>query len=213
MISTFIAIGGMFYIVWIIKRDLPKRLKEEKEINKEEWEAQRERIDSIKKKNEEHQTKINEKINENQKAHKKAVFEKNRKTRAKEHYKNSAKKGKDYELYITDYFNQLGYKTKPFGILNGRKDKGVDVIIKKDKEITLIQCKNWKADSKYKITHTHLKEFLGNTTAFLENNKEKAEGYTIKKMFITSNDILDNSARHFLNENSIVEHKVIPMET
>jgi len=80
----------------------------------------------------------------------------------------------------------------------------------KGKEITLIQCKNWDA---CKITHKHLKEFLGNTTAFLENNKEKAHGYDIKRLYITSNDTLDNSARHFLNENSIVEHRVIPMES
>jgi len=81
----------------------------------------------------------------------------------------------------------------------------------KNKEITLIQCKNWKKNSTYKIKHKELKEFLGNTTAFLENNKDKAKGYNIKRLYITSNDVLDNSARHFLRENNVVEHMVIPM--
>ena len=112
-------------------------------------------------------------------------------------------------MYISDYFRKQGYKIKPFGILNGRKDKGIDVIIMKDKEITLIQCKNWKANSNYKVKHQHLKEFLGNTTAFLENNKDRAEGYTIKRLYVTSNDVLDNSAKYFLRNNKII---IIPQE-
>ena len=83
----------------------------------------------------------------------------------------------------------------------------------KDKEITFIQCKNWKENSKYEITHKDIKEFIGNTATFIEKeeNRDKADGYTIKRLYVTSNDVLDNSARHFLRENNSVGHIVIPM--
>ena len=124
-------------------------------------------------------------------------------------YKDNIKKGRDYEIFISNHFEKLGYKTKNHGLIHGRKDKGIDLIIMKNKEITLIQCKNWKADGR-RIKHNHLKEFLGNTTVFLEDNNDKAKGYNIKILYITSNDILDNSARHFLRENHhIIEHQII----
>ncbi len=82
----------------------------------------------------------------------------------------------------------------------------------KDKEITLIQCKNWKKDSKYKVDHNMLKAFIGNTTEFLEKNKDKADGYSIKRLFVTSNDTLDESARHFIKDSNLLEHKIIPIE-
>jgi len=146
------------------------------------------------------------------KEEKKKIFEKNRKERYKKHIKETAQKGRIYELYINDYFKKLGYTTKAFGEIHGKKDHGIDLIIKKEKNITFIQCKNWKQDGKYKIKHSHLKEFIGNTTAFIEKNKDKAEGYNIKRLYVTSFDILDNSAKHFLRDNEILEHAVIPMK-
>lgn len=125
--------------------------------------------------------------------------------REKEH------KGNQYEMYISKYFEKQGYKIKRNGLLYGKIDKGVDLIIMKNREITLVQCKNWKEKGK-KIRHNDLKEFLGNTTTFLENNKDKAEGYTIKRLYITSNDILDYSAKKFLEENkNTLEYQIIPI--
>ena len=192
LIIVFILIG---FIVWMIKyleKNLPNR--DKRIIKEHKAEVKREEVKNA------HATRQDLEI-------KKAVNSENKKKMVKD----NIRKGRDYELFITDYFRKQGYQIKPFGILNGRKDKGIDVIIKKDKEITLIQCKNWKEGSSYKIKHQHLKEFLGNTTAFLDNNKEKAAEYTIKRLYITSNDVLDNSARHFLRDNNIVEHRVIPM--
>ena len=193
IIILIIFIVFAVYIVKMLEKEIPLLLKRKRK----DWEAELTRKEVIKTHNEKHDLEI-----------KKVVKSENN----KKMYKDNVRKGRDYELFITDYFQKQGYQIKPFGILNGRKDKGIDVIIKKDKEITLIQCKNWKADSSYKIEHKHLKEFIGNTTAFLESNKEKANGYVIKRMYVTSNDVLDNSARHFLRDNSIVEHRVIPME-
>lgn len=191
------------YIVKILEKEIPLLLKRKKK----QWEAELKREEVKKAHEDKHELEIQQVVKEN----KKEVFEKNRKARAKQHYADSTKKGRDYEIFVEKYFEDQGYKTKPFGILNGRKDKGVDVIVMKNRVVTLIQCKNWKADGR-KIKHKELKEFLGNTTAFLDNRQKEAEGYEIKRMFVTSNDILDNSARYFLKDNEIVEHRVISME-
>lgn len=143
---------------------------------------------------------------------KRKAFEENRRKRAREHYIKIDKKGKEYELYIAEHFRKLGYKVKEHGLINGRADSGIDVIAMKDKEITLIQCKNWKENRKYKVDHNLLKAFIGNTTNFLEKNKNKAEGYSIKRLFVTSNDVLDSSAKYFLRDSNLIEHQIIPIE-
>ncbi|MCX6077037.1 MAG: restriction endonuclease [Campylobacterales bacterium] len=194
---------ALIAVVKIMEKGLPKLIKRKKA----EWEAEA-RSKEFRKQHE-----INEdmKIQKVVKEEKQKIFEANRKERNKQMHQNNIAKGKDYEIFIAEIFKNLGYKTQNHGLIHGRNDKGIDVIVMKDKEITLIQCKNWKADSKFKITHEKIKAFIGDTTAFLDNNKEKAKGYTIKRMFVTSNDILDDSARHFLRSNSIVEHVIIPM--
>jgi len=193
IITTIMGFGGMYYILWIIKKELPKRDERKKQL----WDTQ------VKNKQ-----KIQEYYNKEDLKIQKVVNEEKR----KKMYVDNIRKGRDYEIFIIDYFRKKGYQTKGHGLINGKKDKGIDVIVKKDKEITLIQCKNWKEDSSYKIKHRHLKEFLGNTTAFLENNKERAEGYSIKRLYVTSCDVLDNSAKYFLKDNSIIEHEIIPMK-
>ncbi|MDD3506375.1 MAG: restriction endonuclease [Sulfurimonas sp.] len=97
-------------------------------------------------------------------------------------------------------------------MIHGKADRGIDIIAMKNKEITLIQCKNWKENSKHKITHEKIKAFIGDTEEFLNKNREKAAGYTIKRLYVTSNDVLDNSAKYFLRDSSLVDHKVIPIE-
>ncbi len=229
--TTIMGFFGMFYILWLIKKELPirdKRIKKEwetevkikdaMEIHKENEELKiqqvinKNKIESIKKYEKEIATDKKRLSDNNEKPINLYNSIKNNKSslNRKQMYKDNKKKGRDYELFILKYFEKQGYKTKDNSFVNGKKDNGIDLIILKNKEITLIQCKNWKKDSSYKIKHRHLKEFLGNTTAFLYNNKEKAKGYKIKRMYITSNDVLDNSAKHFLNNNSILEHRVIP---
>ena len=204
--SLLITLFFVGYIIWIIKY-LEKKLPERDKRKKEEWKAEVKRAETIKNIEKKHEEEIQKAVQEE----KAEIFKKNRKIRARQHYIDNNKKGKDYEIFVENYFKNIGYKTKPFGRLNGRKDKGIDVIIMKDKVVTLIQCKNWKADGR-KIKHKELKEFLGNTTAFLDNRKKEAKNYKIKRMFVTSNDILDDSAKYFLKDTPIIEHRIIPME-
>jgi restriction system protein len=194
---------AMFAILKIFEKGIPKIINRKRA----EWEAEARSREFRK----QHENIEDMKIQKVVKEEKQKVFEEHRKERTKQMHQNNITKGKDYEIFIAEHFKNLGYKTQNHGLIHGRNDKGIDVIIMKDKEVTLIQCKNWKADSKYKITHEKIKAFIGDTTAYLDNNKEKAEGYNIKRLYVTSNDVLDNSARHFLRENNIVEHVIIPM--
>lgn len=192
--TIFWIIFFMAFVVMIfatIKKELPKRLQKEREI----WEN----------------NQIYNKESIYGKEERKKAFEENRRKRTREHYQNIDKKGKEYELFVANHFRNLGFKVKEHGLIHGREDSGIDVIAMKNKEITLIQCKNWKEDSKYKITHEKIKAFIGNTEEFLNKNRDKAEGYTIKRLYVTSNDVLDSSARYFLRDSNLVEHMILPM--
>ena len=198
----YIAIGfiiGILILGYLIKKDIKQQQEE------------RERKEKFKKAKQKEEKKIEEITKER----KRKIFEKNRKERAKKLYKENIQKGIEYEKYVARYFRARGYKVKEHGIQNGRKDKGIDIIAKKNNEILLIQCKNWKKDSKRKIDHIRIKEFIGNCTTFIEKNKNKIENkdYIFKKLFITSNKILDKSAKRYMEENKeIIMYMHLPFQ-
>lgn len=68
--------------------------------------------------------------------------------------------GIEYEMYIEYLLRLNGYKTIPFGSLNGLNDLGRDIIaFKTDNQgnniVYIIQCKNWSA-SKNKMIHENV---------------------------------------------------------
>ena len=120
--------------------------------------------------------------------------------------KENEKKGKDFELYVGKEYETLGYTVSYNGIGRKRKDEGIDIIAKNYQEILLIQCKNWKSK---KITHKELKEFIANCMIYKEKYL-KNEKRNIKNIYITSNDILEKSAKYFINENkNIIQYETI----
>ena len=120
--------------------------------------------------------------------------------------KVNEKKGKDFELYVGKEYETLGYTVSYNGIGRKRKDGGIDIIAKNYQEILLIQCKNWKSK---KITHKELKEFIANCMIYKEKYL-KNEKRNIKNIYITSNDILEKSAKYFINENkNIIQYETI----
>ena len=119
------------------------------------------------------------------------------------------KKGKEYEKLVGKYFEKEGYIIKYNGIENGKKDNTIDLIAIKQNEIILIQCKNWKENSKYKITHKDIKAFIGDTHTFIKENPQY-KNYNIKRLFVISNKILDKSAINYIKEHqNIIRYKVI----
>jgi Holliday junction resolvase len=121
--------------------------------------------------------------------------------------KEKKEKGKEYEEFVAGYFKIDGYEVNLHGIKKGKKDKGIDIICTKDEELILIQCKNWKEDSKYKINHENLKAFVGCCTEYV--NENKLFDKNIKLKFITSNYILDESGKKFLQESKTLQYEIL----
>jgi len=121
--------------------------------------------------------------------------------------KEAKQKGEEYEKFIAGHFKLEGYDIYLNGIKKSYKDKGIDIICSKDEEVILIQCKNWKRNSKYKIKHNHLKEFIGNCTAYANENNILEKD--IKLKFITSNYILDSCAKKYIEGNNLLQYEVI----
>lgn len=121
-----------------------------------------------------------------------------RKERYKRHMHRSKAKGDDYEAYVAEYFRNRGYSVAEHGKINGVNDQSIDLILKKENQITLVQCKNYRAETKYKIDHEKIKAFVGETAFYLQDNP-MYEGYELKRLYVVSNPVLDKSAIHFIN--------------
>ena len=119
---------------------------------------------------------------------------------SKQFIQNNIKKGKDYEKFVGQYFENKGYIVKFNGIEKGKKDNSIDLIAVKDKKIILIQCKNWKENGKYKIDEKMVKSFVGDTYSFVEHNNNY-KNYEIKRLFVISGKILDKSAYFYIKNN------------
>lgn len=124
-----------------------------------------------------------------------------------ERMKELKQKGREYEEFVAGYYKLDGYEVNLHGIKKGKKDKGIDIICTKDEELILIQCKNWKEDSTYKINHEKLKAFVGCCTEYV--NEHKLFDKNVKLKFITSNNILDESGKKFLQESKTLQYEIL----
>ena len=116
-------------------------------------------------------------------------------------YREKKQKGDAYEAFVAEYFREQGFTVAEHGQMNGRNDKGIDLILKKDMEITLVQCKNWSENTRYKINHEKVKAFVGDTAFYLEDNPMYAN-YTLKRLYVVANRVLDRSAINYIKANS-----------
>lgn len=120
-------------------------------------------------------------------------------------------KGDLYEEFIANHYRTQGYKVAEHGKDNGVKDRGIDIIAKKGREILFIQCKNWNANSNKKVTSDDMKIARQNAQDY-KNNNPMYEIYNIKILYIMSENILHGSAYHYMQENSeIIEFRIIPL--
>lgn len=89
-------------------------------------------------------------------------------------------KGKRYERKVSQYYRSKGYNVIEYGLEKGFNDEGIDVIAKKDNEILLIQCKNWKGSKR--IGEPMIQQFYGSTCFFTKRYYEKEMQAGIKIM-------------------------------
>lgn len=129
-------------------------------------------------------------------------------TRDKSHMEEILKKGHDYEKYVAEHYKSIGYEVSLNGIIHGKKDDGIDIICKRNNELILVQCKNWNVKSRYRITHLILKAFIGCCSEY--TNKNQILNKKVEFHFITSNNILDASAKKYLAESTTLKYKILP---
>lgn len=135
--------------------------------------------------------------------------------RAKKRYLTTAQriqKGKDYEFYLKNHFQNLDYKVFPNGYVKGVKDGGIDLLAYKDKEMLLIQCKNWKNSPKQK----DLKAFVVDCENYIKSNQANIKEKSLRMLFVTSCKDMDNGVKFFIDEynskNDIkIEYEIIQM--
>jgi hypothetical protein len=119
-------------------------------------------------------------------------------------------KGEVYEEFISVIYKANGYTIWEHGKEKGVLDAGIDLIVKKDKKIILIQCKNWNEAGKYKIDHKDIKVFRMEGLDFIEKN-QIFKGYELHLKYILSGDFIHASALHHIEECN-QEHKNVSYE-
>lgn len=144
---------------------------------------------------------------------KQILTEKENKDKRKNSYWQNIQKGKKYEYQIMQYFKNLGYGVYPKGFYEKKKDGGIDLIAHNEKEILIIQCKNWSNAPKSKEIRT----FITDSEIYIKDskNKNRIKDKQIRKIFVTSYEQIDYGVKCFLDkfnkENDIkIEYLIIP---
>jgi len=121
-------------------------------------------------------------------------------------------KGYLYEEYIAEHYRRLGYVVWEHGKEKGRLDQGIDLIVKKDKEIIFIQCKNWKQNTRFKIDHVRVKGSSTEAREFMSKNP-LFKGYNTKFRYTLSSDCMHPSAIKYIEEkNGLFDYEIIEMK-
>ena len=97
--------------------------------------------------------------------------------------------GVEYERYIGYLYESKGYKVHYEGALMGVEDKGRDLIVEREKDCLVIQCKRWAKEKE--IHEKHIMQLFGSVA---ELNLRNSRIY--KGVFITTAS-LSEMARHF----------------
>ena len=102
--------------------------------------------------------------------------------------------GRDYELYVGYKYSQQGYSVEYFGSNNKLADLGRDLIVYKNGEVGIVQCKYWS--EKKTIHEKHIAQLYGTVVSYIiENNYLPS---LVHGIFIT-NITLSDTARKFAN--------------
>jgi len=121
-------------------------------------------------------------------------------------------KGTKYEAFVAEYYRKKGYVVWEHGKEKGKLDQGIDLIVKKKKEILFIQCKNWKENSRFKIDHKELKASRTEAREFMKKNP-LFKNYQIKFRYTLSSNCMHLSALMYMQENKeLFDYEVIGMK-
>ena len=124
----------------------------------------------------------------------------------------SEEKGKLYEEFVAEHYRRLDYFVWEHGKEKGKLDGGIDLIVKKRKEIIFIQCKNWKENTRFKIDHVRVKASRAEARQFMKDNPLFI-GYKMKFRYTLSTDCMHPSAIKYIEENNeLFDYEILSMQ-
>ena len=82
----------------------------------------------------------------------------------------------DFEMLVSEYYRRQGFKVSREG--GNGPDGGIDLVLRRDEELHLVQCKQWRA---YKVGVQPVREFYGVMAA-----KGAAAGYFVTSGLFTA---------------------------
>lgn len=137
-----------------------------------------------------------------------------------EKYKNSWKDklniGLEFERYCGYTFEKAGFKVKYWGILNGKKDGGIDLVAKKKEKTLYIQCKYW-GNSKT-IRENTISQLFGASLKMAIDEGETYESFIKKvkskkiEMILLTKTELSIEAKEFCKKLDIIYFEKIEIE-
>ncbi len=123
-------------------------------------------------------------------------------------YQERKKRGNEYEIHVGKYYERQGYKVIYNGLINGKKDDGIDLLAENEHEILLIQCKGWNQSIEMK--RRSVVEFMGNCSTFLMDNSHLKEK-NIKRIFVTSSEKSELGLDKYLIQHAgKIEYMIMP---
>lgn len=127
--------------------------------------------------------------------------------RWKKRKKSDWEAGRDYERYIGYLYEKDGYSVEFVGALNGKEDRGIDLIAKKGHDIEIIQCKRYSATMSKFVRENTVAQIFGVTAVYkMENPTKNAHAV------IYTSSTLSAEAKHFAEYLNIrvIENKPLP---
>jgi len=146
------------------------------------------------------------------KENKPSIAEEKTKPKNKMTNKEKKVKGDKYEAFVANYFREQNYYVWEHGKEKGVLDSSIDLIVKKEKLIYFVQCKNWES---WKINHKEVKATRTDVRDYLEKEKtfwQLIKNYQSKILYVTPKECLTKDAYMYIKENqNLVEYQVVPM--
>lgn len=116
--------------------------------------------------------------------------------------------GREFERFIGYRYEKEGWEVDYYGISQGLSDMGRDLIVRKGREVRIVQCKYW---SQHKAIHEkHIAQLFGTTVMYRIEHPE-LQKENIHGVFITSTKF-SPMAKEFAKELGIIIEENVGLE-
>jgi len=110
----------------------------------------------------------------------------------------------DYCSFVADYYRSLGFSVWEYSKELNLDQSKIHLVIKKEQEIFLIQCRNDNEN----ITQQNIKNFEEELEAFIDKY-QIFEQYNVKLLYTMSSLQLDESAYKYIKSNNSIDYEIV----